>query len=247
MAHRCKLSLFILLSLADFGLTWLLIGRGDGEVYEGNPLARWWLTAGGWAGLLAFKTSTVLAVVGIVWLVARHRPRLGGHLLAFSCAALAVVVLYSGALAGYLSRSARDEKVEGVFTVICPAETRYMDYARLLERLGADLAAGRCSLNEGMHELAISERGQEPDLYEKLRLIYPNCSDAECLAASLIRSASNHCPRAEDARRTVDRLLHDFIRTFATPPPWSAQELLRFPESVPSTGPAPPVATELAA
>ena len=41
--HRRKLFLFVLLNVVDLVLTWCLVGRGNGEVYESNPIARWWL------------------------------------------------------------------------------------------------------------------------------------------------------------------------------------------------------------
>ena len=58
--HPRKLILFTALSLADLVLTCILLRRGGGRVYEGNPVADWWLDAWGWTGLVAFK---VLAIV----------------------------------------------------------------------------------------------------------------------------------------------------------------------------------------
>src|SRR5437870_1256399 len=97
---RChQLVLFVLLSLTDFALTWVLIERQAEGIYEGNPVARWWLAAYGWPGLFFFKAATVLTAAALAGLIARHRPRLGSHVLTFGCAALAATVLYSGTLA----------------------------------------------------------------------------------------------------------------------------------------------------
>jgi hypothetical protein len=52
-----KLLLFVCLSLADLGLTWHLLAHGEGQVDEGNPLARWWLANCGWPGLTCFKVA----------------------------------------------------------------------------------------------------------------------------------------------------------------------------------------------
>src|SRR5262249_41553021 len=53
--HCRKLLLFLLLSLTDLWLTWFLVQRSDGAVYEGNPVAAWWLSRYGLPGLALFK------------------------------------------------------------------------------------------------------------------------------------------------------------------------------------------------
>jgi hypothetical protein len=89
------LVLFCILSLADLGLTWKLIRHGDGRVYESNPVARAWLTAYDWQGLVGFKVATMLILAAVVLLLVRYRPKAGLLLVIFSCVAVGWVVLYS--------------------------------------------------------------------------------------------------------------------------------------------------------
>lgn len=95
MPHLGKLLLFVTLSLADFVLTWMLLTRGQGRVYEGNPVAQSWLALYGWAGLFVFKAGIVLIVICSTYLIGRYRPRLAGLVLGFGCCTVAIVVGYS--------------------------------------------------------------------------------------------------------------------------------------------------------
>ncbi|MFL5245375.1 MAG: DUF5658 family protein [Gemmataceae bacterium] len=97
--HLGKITLFVLLSMTDLYLTWRLLVDSRGKIYESNPVANWWLTSFGWSGLVCYKVFLVCFIVGIVLLISRFRPRSGGRFLAFACAVLTVVVLYSGSLA----------------------------------------------------------------------------------------------------------------------------------------------------
>ena len=58
MTHPRKQLLFILLSLVDLALTWWLLAHSYGQVYEANPVARWWLMRYGAAGLAGFKAQS---------------------------------------------------------------------------------------------------------------------------------------------------------------------------------------------
>lgn len=89
------LVLFALLSLADLGLTWVLIRHGGGRVRESNPVALAWLAGYGWHGLAGFKAATVLVFSGVVVVLVRRRPRAGLLLVLFACFAVGSVVYYS--------------------------------------------------------------------------------------------------------------------------------------------------------
>jgi hypothetical protein len=95
IVHPGKLCLFFLLSLIDLFLTWRLLLHGHGQVYEGNPIAEWWLSCYGWAGLAAFKIATALAVGVLTTAISLVRPRTGGRILVFACTAVLIVVAYS--------------------------------------------------------------------------------------------------------------------------------------------------------
>jgi hypothetical protein len=105
MRHPGKQLLFAALSLTDLSLTWWLLSHSDGQVYESNPVARWWLANHGWLGLAGFKVVGVLLVIGLAAVISRYRPRAAGRVLGFACAALTVVVLYSASLCRGISRA----------------------------------------------------------------------------------------------------------------------------------------------
>src|SRR5436309_8642359 len=96
--HRFQFLLFVLLSLADLGLTLHLLAQGKGRVYEGNPLASLWLDRHGSLGLTLYKALSVLVFVLAVLTISRRNPRTGGRVLVFGCVAVGLVVCYSGCL-----------------------------------------------------------------------------------------------------------------------------------------------------
>jgi hypothetical protein len=95
IVHPTKLCLFLFLSLIDLFLTWRLLLQSHGQVYESNPIAEWWLSRYGWAGLVAFKMAMAVAVAVLTTAISLARPRTGGRVLAFACTALLLVVAYS--------------------------------------------------------------------------------------------------------------------------------------------------------
>jgi hypothetical protein len=103
-----KLILFGVLSVADFLLTWGLIEGGGGQVYETNPIADWWLQSYGWSGLAFFKFLIVGVFTASAVLICLHRPRAGRHLVTFGCVAVAVVVIYSCVLTGFVHAAQPD-------------------------------------------------------------------------------------------------------------------------------------------
>src|SRR5262245_36528876 len=108
LPHPGKQLLFILLSLADLALTGWLLGRPGAEVYEANPVARWWLAHYGWPGFAGFKAAVVGLVIALSAVIARSRPRAAGRVLGLGCAGLAAVVLYSAALCPAAARSPQE-------------------------------------------------------------------------------------------------------------------------------------------
>src|SRR5262249_305710 len=97
--RRPGIQLFAALNLLDLALTWNLLRQSAGVVTEGNPVAGWWLDCFGWPGLAAFKLGSVLVALLLLAAVARHRPAAANRALAFGCAVLLGVVLYSAFLA----------------------------------------------------------------------------------------------------------------------------------------------------
>jgi Domain of unknown function (DUF5658) len=93
--HIAKLTLFNLLSGADLLLTWRLIRRGQGIVYECNPIASAWLSSFGWAGLVAFKLAMMATIGFLAILISVRHPKVSGRILLFGCLVTAAVVIYS--------------------------------------------------------------------------------------------------------------------------------------------------------
>jgi hypothetical protein len=98
------LVLFSILSLTDFAQTYVLIGAGDGSVYEANPVANAWLQQHGWSGLAAFKLGAVVVFLGAASLLMVRRPRTGAGVLALGCSALLLVTIYSSQLIANVDR-----------------------------------------------------------------------------------------------------------------------------------------------
>jgi hypothetical protein len=113
-----KQLLFLLLSLADLALTYWLLRQSDRQIYEANPVARWWLVQYGAAGLACFKGAVALAVLILVAFIARHRPRAAGRILVFACLSLVLVVVYSATLCPAacreMSATKRDQEVRNL-------------------------------------------------------------------------------------------------------------------------------------
>ncbi|MCI0464218.1 MAG: DUF5658 family protein [Gemmataceae bacterium] len=185
---RLLLALFVTLSLTDFLLTWYLLEQRGGRFYESNPVARWFLVQFGWAGLAAFKTAVVLLVVGVALLVSRRRPRTSRRVLTFGCLTTGVVVLYSCFL---LNRASASRFIPDEASILATGRQldaklhRSREYRALLDRLGAHLRAGACTLEEAVDLLAASAQGQDPEWMRWLRSHYPDHTDRECLTANL--------------------------------------------------------------
>jgi hypothetical protein len=234
VVHPRKLLLFTLLSLSDLGLTLLLLRHGGGAVYESNPVAGWWLAAYGWVGLAAFKAGTVLVVAALAVVVSRSRPRAGGAVLGFGCSALALVVGYSCYLANCGSALAEGEGMEDLATLLQSQASievelsKGLEYRALLDRLTADLVAGRCCLAEATTQLAGAARARDPNWLHRLREEYGARSDKEGLAGNLIVQSLTQC--SDDPAATVrlaHRLRHEFRAAFGPGGPGARAWLAR--------------------
>lgn len=98
LPHESETAVYVLLSVLDFFLTYILLTTGgDGvEFVEANPVARWFQHRYGVVmGLLGFKLAVVLLVCVVSQLVAMKRPRVGLGLLWLGIAVTGWVVIYS--------------------------------------------------------------------------------------------------------------------------------------------------------
>jgi Domain of unknown function (DUF5658) len=180
-SRSAKLWLFLLLSAVDLAMTWILVHRSRGAIYEGNPIAAWWLSVAGWVGLTAFKAATVACVLGTCTLISAHRPHASGAILSFACCTLCGVIAYSAFLSVQTTVSAPPKSDE------LDAELASMqDYLRQLHALRAELKEGNCSIGFAVQQLMQCERARDPRLLAILHEQYPGYSDEACLAASLL-------------------------------------------------------------
>jgi hypothetical protein len=218
--HLRKLLLFAGLSLADLALTWLLVRRSGGRVYEANPVAGWWLEHHGWLGLAGFKAGLVLLVIVLTLLISRYRPHFGGLLLGFACSVVTGVLVYSVALAGLVNRHEETELPPVVETH--EQYTERMDesreYGHLMDRLAEDLMTGRCSLTEAVARLGCTRKGHDAAWIRQLHICFPDRTDAQCLASNLITYTI--CPLAKNppaARKVEQRLSAEFRSAYGVP------------------------------
>ncbi len=218
LPHPGKHLLLALLGLADLALTCALIRNGFGLVYEANPVAAWWISRHGWAGLAAFKVGSLLTGSGLCVVISWRRPRAAGRVLTLGCAATAAVVLYSGHLAvacsGPLDR-VRDLREEAARHDRAYFEV--LEFYRLEDRLSDDLVAGRLGLSEAVAEMwqAVQAHGQKR--LKWIRARHPAPSDDQTLALFLLDRAQFRHGEADRALAT--RLASEFSSLFGAPPP----------------------------
>jgi hypothetical protein len=221
ISHPRKLLLFTFLSLADLALTWYLLRRGEGCIYESNPVAGWCLRASGWAGLVSFKILALLLVAALAAAISFRRQAAGGRVLTFACTAVTAVLLYSCALVRQV-RFPADDRFQRV-----TAEARrwdqklaaYYQYRAVLERLGLELSRGRRTLAEAAAELAKTERARDPRLLRRWRRRHPGWSDRALLADSLILDTVSLLGEKSHLAAEVSRRLRAEHRaSFGVPP-----------------------------
>ncbi len=218
MTHPRKQALFALLSLADLALTCWLLGRPDGRVYEANPLAGWWLARHGLAGLICWKGVTVLLVLGLVAVIARHRPRAAGSVLSLGCACLLLVVVHSVALCRAdtgprtpeeVNRQIEEETAE-INRQTRAVVQRQAAFLRLREELRKELLAGRCTLREAAGRLTRSARDCYPDFLQSLIITCRDRPAEECIAANLLL----HAVLSQEGTPQVGETARRFERAF---------------------------------
>jgi hypothetical protein len=233
LPHPRKQILFSLLSLADLGLTWFLIGQGGGQVYESNPLAGWCLVRHGWVGLACFKVAVVLVVFALAAVISRFRPRAGGQVLGLGCAVLALVVLYSTALCqGAAWLPTGGQAVVGEENSLLEDGRRTWAQLQrkdaLLKDLRQGLLAGHCTLSEAVRRLAGSELGHDRDWLHTLTHLDPDGSLEARLGVFLINhvvSSLAECPQR--AWPTAVRLEREFQLLYGHPCPRTHRWALR--------------------
>jgi hypothetical protein len=226
MEHPRKLLLFVLLSLADLALTCWVLDRPGGQGYEANPVARWWLSRHGWAGLACFKALAVALVLGLAQLIARSRPASAGRVLGLGCSFSALVVAYSAALGWFAeAREAESEREYRKGLVKLNQDTR-AEYSQLLTFQGLmaslceGLVSGRLSLREAAARVAASEKGSDRAWRRVLATAHPGRTLEEMFAVCVLHyviTSLEEDPRAD--WQVVARLEREFRFAYGSVPP----------------------------
>lgn len=84
---------FLLLGVLDLALTTMLLNTG--RVHEANPLARFFLFAGGLHGLIGYKCGLLTVAAVAAQIIMLRRPRAAKAVLLTGIAVQSVVVAYS--------------------------------------------------------------------------------------------------------------------------------------------------------
>lgn len=91
----------IVLSLLDLLVTYVLLANFYPDVYEANPVARWFFLRWNIFGMTIFKFTLVASVIVMGEIIERHRRGLGKVVMVFACVAACAVIcqglqIYSG-------------------------------------------------------------------------------------------------------------------------------------------------------
>ena len=221
LAHSRPLALFVVLSLADLALTRFLLERQGGGAYEWNPIASWWLTRFGWAGLAGFKLGIVLLVAALTLVVSRRRPCAAERLLGFACAALLAVIVYSIQLVPGVYAAEHDaEQVEAQAQLLERQRARANTFTNLTSELGNDLVCRRRSLGEAVEILSASAQVRDPKWLRIMTGVHPGYQERELVAVRLIDEAV-YCAvgSAYGAAQVYQELNAQFRACFGRPAP----------------------------
>ena len=91
-------TMFILVNVLDFAMTYYMLMHrelGNGNFYESNPIAQYFLNHWGVKGLLMFKMAVVAFVCVIAQIVATKKEASARFLLVIGTIVVSFVVVYS--------------------------------------------------------------------------------------------------------------------------------------------------------
>lgn len=185
--HSPLFKLFVVLSLADFGLTtWLLMAHPE-WVVESNPVANWWLTTFGLAGMAGFKIGTVGLVGFICYSLKKTRPHLAQSVLGVACLTVLTVVGYSVFLGKDLVNQTNQmltlEKQDQELDL---KRLKLQEYTKLAEELCMELATDKTTLRQAVSYLVQTEFAQDPAWMEQMKKVFNSKSIEVCVAKNLI-------------------------------------------------------------
>jgi hypothetical protein len=216
--------LFLILSLGDLALTWILLRYRAGLVYEGNPLAAWCLNSFGWAGVATLKGGGALGVGVISTVLSVRHPQKGGLVLSFGCCVLVCAIAYSGVTALLTGTDSCCPGLPKLWDNSEKLDQRMQlakDYAAVRARLVEDLVESRCTLADAAATLAQTAWARERFWLEATTRRKPGFPCPESLAAELAGAALD----SETGEGRFDALNRRFREQFRSafgkePPPF---------------------------
>jgi len=235
---KWKLSAFTLLSVCDFAVTYFLLSRSKGTVYESNPVANEWLQQGGWIGLAVFKSAIVFAVAIIATYLFYRRPRIAHDLLAVGCGAVIVTVLTGATIAVTRTNRPLDEEnsAPAISTRLHDkiADRGTVQYMVVMDDVAVRLVSREYSLQQCAEHLRSTELAQDPAWIESLRRVYPGVKgDSALLAAELIQHAVGSRLRQPIAASLAERLENEFRLLYGTVPKFPYRRMLHLDGTAP--------------
>ena len=218
---KWKLAAFALLSVCDFTITYFLLSRREGDVYESNPLANHWLDQSGWIGLAAFKAVFVGVVAFIAVYLYSRRPRIAHDLLAVACGAVVVAVL-TGTTIAVTTPAAPPEDEPMVFPDLDnqkdSVDARTMQYVALLDEAGTRLISKEWTLAQAVELAQATALAQDGVWFDSLRRTYPGLDDRALLAADLLQHTVGSRVRTPIAVGLANRLEAEFNELYGVVP-----------------------------
>jgi hypothetical protein len=207
--------LFAAMNLSDLVLTWFLLNR-NGGAYERNPVAAWWLEHFGWPGLVGFKAAVAVMAALAVIFIARRNLLAAGSVLAFACAALLGVLIYSSMLVPEVCAESKSrEELSNHYEQLEAHISRYREYQSLLNQLANQLAIDHCSLDTAVNILWQSERVHDPLWIESHSHRFPGYSAQELIAIRLMLEVTESPDLTyDDVAKCIGDLCVQFVARF---------------------------------
>jgi hypothetical protein len=208
--------LFLVVSLADLGLTSWLLSAHPNWVVESNPVANWWLAQFGLMGLVFIKTISVVLLMGVCYWLARLRPRLSRGVLAVGCLTVLGVVGYSVYLVVYLDYNQREfQAIEQQEKNLEQKIVELAEYNKSVKQVYQDLESDQITLKQAANYLVQTKHAQSDTVWaEQLQATY----GSEFLTLNVAQSLIRHfrvVDRSSKNPKMVERLEEQLEVEFA--------------------------------
>lgn len=214
------LALFVGLSSLDLILTHFLIASEVLGIYEGNPIAAWFLRQFGWSGMIGFKGGCVAVVATAAMIVARLRPQVGARVMAISCSIIGFVIVYSSVLpvAAIGKEAAEDQAIQNRTDNLEIELRKVRQHEAVKTQLIKEMCANKRTFASAADAIIDTDFGRDQSWLEHMRIYYPGCTRAEGMAVCLLRSAVMHMHDQPQASQWIRRWHREFTEHFPNVP-----------------------------